>query len=76
VVQRSHDEHSEHPNAGSQKSPPPRGGPAERECVVQVIDRALEEAKPVDWDAHYKWLHKHGRVVKGHPDDEMRRRER
>ena len=40
--------------------------------VNAVLDRALEQ-KPVDWDAHFEWLHQHGRVIKGHPDDELRR---
>lgn len=41
-----------------------------------VIDRALASGQAVDWDSHYRWLHQHGRAVKGHPDDQMRRKER
>jgi hypothetical protein len=40
-----------------------------------LIDRAL--TKPtVDWDEHFRWLHKHGRVIVGHPDDDLRRASR
>ena len=39
--------------------------------INALIDRALTEPT-VNWDEHYDWLHKHGRVIAGHPCDEMR----
>lgn len=50
--------------------------PSVNAWLNKVIDRALAAGKAADWDSHFKWLRQHGRVVKGHPDDRMRRKER
>ena len=41
--------------------------------VNAVLDRALEQQIQADWKSHFEWLHKHGRVIKGNPEDELRR---
>lgn len=41
--------------------------------VHELIDRELGQPEATDWDDHFRWLHRHGREIKGHPDDELRR---
>ncbi len=43
--------------------------------VTALIDRELSEGG-VDWGAHFDELRRSGRVIRGHPDDELRRANR
>ena len=52
-----------------------RAKPSVNAWLNALIDRALTQPK-VDWDEHFVWLHQHGRVIEGHPGDELRRRNR
>jgi hypothetical protein len=49
-----------------------RAKPSVNAWVNALIDRALKPPK-VDWGEHFDWLHKQGRVIEGHPCDELRR---
>ncbi len=43
--------------------------------INALIDRELKK-EGVDWAAHFEQLRQSGRVLRGHPDDELRRANR
>jgi hypothetical protein len=48
--------------------------PSVNAWLNRVIERALAESDAGSgWDQHFEWRRKNGRVIKGHPGDEMRR---
>ena len=40
------------------------------EWVRRVIRREINRPQRSGWAEHFAWLEKHGRVIRGHPDDE------
>ena len=42
------------------------------EWVRRVVRREISRPRGAGWAQHFKWLEQHGRVVHGHPDDELR----
>lgn len=48
-----------------------RAKPTVNAWLNSLIDRALSESD-VDWNEHFDWLRQHGRIINGHPGDEMR----
>jgi hypothetical protein len=42
------------------------------EWVRRVIRREINRPRRAGWAEHFDWLEKRGRVVRGHPDDELR----
>ena len=42
------------------------------EWVRLIVRREISRPRRAGWAAHFAWLEKHGRVVHGHPDDELR----
>ena len=43
--------------------------------INALIDRELQENGP-DWGSHFEELRRSGRIVRGHPDDEVRKANR
>ena len=42
------------------------------EWVRRVLRREINRPGRAGWAEHFDWLEKHGRVIHGHPDDELR----
>ena len=42
------------------------------EWVRQILCREINRPRRAGWAEHFAWLEKHGRVVQGHPGDELR----
>ena len=42
------------------------------EWVRRVIRREIKRPNRAGWAEHFDWLEKYGRVIRGHPDDELR----
>ena len=48
------------------------GGLGRSEWVRRVIRREIGRPQRAGWAEHFDWLEKNGRVIRGHPDDELR----
>ncbi len=59
---------------GTKEALQQRAKPNVNRWLNRLIERELNRAEvEVDWEEHFTWLRKHGRVIRGNPEDELRR---